>query len=388
MWAAQMNNPALTAFKPGGTFSPAEIPSLIQLALTGIRPMLNRQEGIFCFRLRRTPTGLAQEGLSLRYTMMTLIGLQQCRIHGLDVPVDVDEILDRLLSDLKWIDNPGDLGLLFWTCAAISPHRLSQLLGRVDPERALEKSSVASRRSTMELAWYLTGMAHASVASPELKRLLKNGAFRVFEWLKANQGNHGFFGHSARQGSVSSILRGHIGSFADQVYPICAFAKFGSAYDHDAAIEAAAGCAQTICNAQGSLGQWWWHYDAGRGEVFERYPVYSVHQHGMAPMALFAIQEVAPVDFSENIYRGLNWITGANELGLDMRDDSAGLAWRNIYSRSDGPRYLSWTRSFLGRHHGSRTPGNLDVTWECRPYELGWLLYAFAGRGTTGGPEV
>ena len=33
-------------------------------------------------------------------------------------------------------------------------------------------------------------------------------------------------------------------------------------------------------------GQWWWHYDVRDGSVVERYPVYSVHQHAMAPMAL------------------------------------------------------------------------------------------------------
>jgi hypothetical protein len=23
---------------------------------------------------------------------------------------------------------------------------------------------------------------------------------------------------------------------------------------------------------------------------------------------------------------------------------------------------------------------SMDILWECRPYHLGWLLYAFAGR--------
>jgi hypothetical protein len=30
--------------------------------------------------------------------------------------------------------------------------------------------------------------------------------------------------------------------------------------------------------------------------------------------------------------------------------------------------------------HVSTAPGNLNIKYECRPYELGWLLYAFAGR--------
>ena len=31
-----------------------------------------------------------------------------------------------------------------------------------------------------------------------------------------------------------------------------------------------------------------------------------------------------------------------------------------------------------------RTAGTLRILHECRPYELGWLLYAFAGRESKG----
>jgi hypothetical protein len=30
------------------------------------------------------------------------------------------------------------------------------------------------------------------------------------------------------------------------------------------------------------------------------------------------------------------------------------------------------------------TPAELRILHECRPYELGWLLYAFAGRESDG----
>ena len=68
-------------------------------------------------------------------------------------------------------------------------------------------------------------------------------------------------------------------------------------------------CANAICNLQGPLGQWWWHYDSMTGRVAERYPVYSVHQHAMAPMALFAAQDACNADFREpNLQRaGVDW---------------------------------------------------------------------------------
>ena len=67
------------------------------------------------------------------------------------------------------------------------------------------------------------------------------------------------------------------------------------------------------------MGQWWWHYDSLTGNVFQRYPVYAVHQHGMAPMALFALADAARLDFSQSICNGLAWIYGGNnELAVDL----------------------------------------------------------------------
>ena len=44
----------------------------------------------------------------------------------------------------------------------------------------------------------------------------------------------------------------------------------------------------------------------------------SVHQHAMAPMMLFAAAEAANCDFNEAIYKGLAWISGNNELRLNL----------------------------------------------------------------------
>ena len=111
------------------------------------------------------------------------------------------------------------------------------------------------------------------------------------------------------------------------------------------------------------------------GRVVERYPVYSVHQHAMAPMALFAAQDACDADFREQIYKGLGWIGGANELQQDLKNESASVIWRCIYP----PK----SRSYLGRISvlmGKERTAELSILHECRPYELGWLVYAFAGR--------
>ena len=231
----------------------------------------------------------------------------------------------------------------------------------------------------MEIAWFLSGLSHAALIGarelPDLTAL----AEKTFLLVTRNQGRHGTFGHLATGGSAIGALRGRVGSFADQVYPIYALAKFGKAFQNRSALESAGRCADAICQAQGSLGQWWWHYDSVTGKVFQRYPVYSVHQHGMAPMALFAISEAAGRDFNRSIFKGLAWIYGNNELALDLREADSNLVWRSVYRGNPARTYM---REFMDFVRGIPAPvpaDTLRIKFECRPYELGWLLYAFAG---------
>ena len=169
-----------------------------------------------------------------------------------------------------------------------------------------------------------------------------------------------------------------MGSFADQVYPAYAFAVFSRAFNNAQASEIALACAKQICALQGVLGQWWWHYDARTGKVIGRYPVFSVHQEGMAPMALLEVGKLTDTDFSENIYRGLRWNNGSNELGRDMVDLQNSIIWRCIYRPIIFER-IEEICGLLGFAHSPNKPLLLKILHQGRPYCLGWLLYAFAG---------
>src|SRR5208337_2321146 len=151
--------------------------------------------------------------------------------------------------------------------------------------------------------------------TPKLAETLTDLAVETYHRLIENQGDHGFFGHLNTKRSLAGRLRGQIGSFADQLYPIYALSKFATSFHVKEPLALALECAKAICRAQGKLGQWWWLYDSRTGRVLSRYPVYSVHQHGMAPMGLFALQEATGQNFTEAIYRGLQWVYGTNELG-------------------------------------------------------------------------
>jgi hypothetical protein len=171
------------------------------------------------------------------------------------------------------------------------------------------------------------------------------------------------------------------------VYPIQALARLAVATDDTTALTAANSAAARIVELQGDAGQWWWHYDARVDGIVEGYPVYSVHQHAMGPMALFDLLEAGGDDHSEAITRGLGWLDQHPEVLEDLVSERHALIWRKV-GRREPPKaarkLAAVTTSFSP---GLHVPGintilpPTEIDHECRPYELGWLLYAWRSAG-------
>lgn len=138
---------------------------------------------------------------------------------------------------------------------------------------------------------------------------------------------------------------------------------------------------------QGPEGQWWWHYDTRDGSVVEGYPVYSVHQHAMGPMALLDLREAGGADHLGAVAKGLRWLDRHPEVDAPLVSEQQGVIWRKV-GRSEprkAVRMISAVTTAL--KPGLHLPG-LDAIFppdrvdrECRPYELGWLLYAWLSGG-------
>ena len=359
------------------------ISQLNDLAISGLTEMFDAGKQLFCFRLKREQSGVVREGLSQRYTIMSLLGLFKGEGNGLLSPIDVKSVCIGLLGNTAWITNVGDLGLMMWLCALAVPEHLHEMCSSLDVQSALSRYPESQECRTMELAWFLSGIAHATLASPTAGPEFRKLATKTYQVLEKNQGESGIFGHLGTKRTLPGFFRGRIGSFADQVYPIYALARFAQAFEVPTALVRARNCADAIIKAQGPLGQWWWHYDSSTGKVLQRYPVYAVHQDGMAPMALFALGEATQSDFTEAIYRGLAWINGNNELKCDLRDTSSAVIWRSIYRPKSWKKYFGEIREFARPGRPSGAMNDLKVLFECRPYHLGWLLYALAGRAVT-----
>ncbi len=93
-------------------------------------------------------------------------------------------------------------------------------------------------------------------------------------------------------------------------------------------------------------------------------------------MALYALSDASGVNYAGPITAGLAWVCGKNELEKDMVSIGDRVIWRCIYQSKMqavvGRVYKFESHSFSQR--------KLRLLHECRPYELGWLLYALSGR--------
>jgi hypothetical protein len=230
---------------------------------------------------------------------------------------------------------------------------------------------------TVELAWVLSALA-AAQREPEWAAAVRDRLLGAFSAAA------GVFPHRVGPGAGGG-LRGHVACFADQVYPIQALARHHRAVGDAGGLAAAARCAERICEQQGGAGQWWWHYDARTGRVIEGYPVYSVHQDAMGPMALLDLAEAGGPDFADAVRRGVDWMREAPELGVCLVDESERVIWRKV-ARSDPRKLVRALRAGASRLHPQLRLGWLDaafppnaVDWESRPYHLGWVLHTWLG---------
>lgn len=356
---------------------------MVETALTGLPRMLDPDSGVFTFTVR--PSGPA--GRSLRYTAITLIGLTAAARAGFETRLDLARLVRGLVERRREISNPGELGLLLWCLSDFHEEGTpmhDDIIARIPttPPRLRGLTST-------ELGWLLSGLARTAQVAPAHAEA-KDKAHAVYAALRANCGESGLFCYGGRAGGrLRRSLRRHLGFFDNQVYGIHACADYFRAFGDREALATAGRCVEQILHAQGPLGQWAWHYNVRSGAVVDRYPVYAVHQHGMGPMALNAVAEITGTSHDDALERSVAWVFGENELRRAMIDADQGIIWRSIRRRIAHNKLIHVFKalSLVGlQAAGNRlatvvnAPGQLDVDMECRPYELGWLLMAFARR--------
>lgn len=319
------------------------------------------------------------EGDSLRYAAIVALGLsytdtatqQQILAGG-----TAAELARTCAVRAEKSPDTGAVALAAWAAAEAGRFHAAALFKQL----GLRLGSNAPI-ATVQCAWALTA-ALAAGKLGDTRGVVSLAADRLMSGLSSA----GLLPHNL-PASASGRLRAHVGCFADQVYTIQALARLHAAQPNALALSAAEACAERICALQGPAGQWWWHYDARSGGVVEGYPVYSVHQHAMAPMALFDLREAGGTDYSQAIIKGMQWLENHPEVPAALVVPEKGVIWRKVARREPRKAVRAISAVTTALMPGLHAPGiemlfpPTTVDYECRPYELGWLMYAWLGGG-------
>jgi hypothetical protein len=353
----------------------ARTPVLHDLCVARLRDCVDPESGLFGRQIRDGSWAPTQGTEAITSTAICLIGLTRAGIPAGEV-VDPSDILGRTADSIGRQRYFGGLGLAFWAASTLRASAPLDLLARagLDPD-ALVK--VIPGLTTMEVAWLVSGLLHV-----DHPRLRPAGDAALGELRGRLDSETLVFRHASAAAPLRHRLRGRIANFADQVYPVQALA-FAAIVQGSAELRMLADrCATRMAAAQGPLGQWWWHHDSKTGRVIERYPVYSVHQHSMAPMAFRCLSAAGGQDHANAVSRSRTWLQ-ANELGLDMTEAATGIIWRSIERDERGIAHLGQrVRIALARPASKEAAPRLRLNREMRPYEWGWLLYSTAIEAT------
>jgi hypothetical protein len=313
---------------------------------------------------------LYEPGAQAKYTLNCLMGLHRAEKAGYALFCEVPRAYASVVESAE--EHMGDaenMAAALWAADAIGVEPLS---GHVDWVQSFVESASRPALTAQALAWLILASAGSTSATRRQLPALIDLALQRYVHPRTFLVRH-----------VPDGLRSSMASFAASCYTAYALlsvaARNGDRRAHRVGLE----IARRLVRLQGPRGQWAWFYHVPRGMVLDYYPVYAVHQHSMAPLFLLAGLDAGERDFREPLKKGFAWILGSNEVGQGMVDKERGVIWRSV-ERSGAfgrvARGLSAVWPARGPARTAARPRNLRLNTECRSYELGWGLWAFAGR--------
>lgn len=320
------------------------------------------------------------KGESIRYAAISQIGIAKwIKSHPQDSEC-LPGLWPRISAGFETITHIGDMALSVWAGVDSQANDVDKFVKAL-VKLWLEQAGICN---AVELGWVVQACTRLSCEkgdlSPEIEKVLKGAHGQLADLF--NSQSSLFQRHN--RGSMRQAVSRRVACFADQVYPIVAMSNYGMVFNDQRSIEMASSAVDQICKYQGQLGQWQWHYDVSGNKLSEEYPVFSVHQDSMAPMAILIGDKASNANHLKEIELGVRWLFGANELQQDLVLQDQGIVWRDI-ERCEPEKFSRSARGLccvLGLKGVQRYLGNLfskfKVNYECRPYHLGWILYAWA----------
>ncbi|MCB9069392.1 MAG: hypothetical protein H6629_16490 [Calditrichae bacterium] len=350
---------------------------LIDVAMNGLGEMFDPKTQLFYDRVVQTPDGyLIATDHNLRYSLISLLGLYQFEIWGGQSPINISRTLQCILDDTSVIKNGADAGLLLWLTSLVSPEKVTSLYLQLDIDNLFNRFSDAKRGETKSLGWLLTGLSFASMTTGSQINRWSRAARSIADQLIRNYGGKGIF-YSRSIYTIGGILKSGVSNFVDQINAIYGLTVFSTLFDSPEAREISLNCAINLAAQQGESGQWWWEYKVSTGKAIRKYPIFSAHQYGLAPMALAAIGKVTGVDFKLNINKGLQWVAGNNECFANLIDSKNAVIWSGVKTERRN-HSLNPFKTIYGIINSPKLSRKFVIPLECRPSQLGWLLYALS----------
>ena len=206
-------------------------------------PAMRLADGAFCHEV--VAPGLEPRGRSLRYTLISLLGLQRARAAGLEVTVDPGELYELAVDE---IDAPeitiGDLGLLLWADAPSGEQVARQ--GRLPPARQDRRQPAGPRGPRAELGRDRRGRGRRRHPAGRRARSDSSRA------------------SSPRAGCSATSdagRRARFPNFATQIYGVLALA-IAARHGREAALAPARRAADRLLELQRQDGGWPWIFDA------------------------------------------------------------------------------------------------------------------------------
>ncbi len=357
---------------------------LVDLSLEVLPAMRDERTGLFTHKTVVRDGAYLNREPNVLYSTVSLVGLLTQGRRPVESVLDLGTAMDSAHVAVARRGVPAEQANLIWASALAEDGRGEQLLANL-------AEAEPRRCPSGELGQVLHGLVTGAEAFAAKRDLAMGAAERCAAELlrRFRPGADVFRATPARRALPRrELVESGLTHFASQVYPLHGLAAFHLATG-TAPADALARVAERVVEAQGPLGQWWWLYSTRTRRVLDGYPVYSVHQDGMAFLGLMELEKLGIGSFAEPLCLGLDWLDGANELGVEMVDGEPPLINRCIqrvgshadraYGVSRGNIARVVARSFVPRASGDRTetePAGLEVLRECRSYHLGWLLYA------------
>jgi len=355
-----------------------------ELSLRGIRDTFNPTEALWDRQLRAGVWAPTLGTESITSTLICLIGVDRWDAAAWpSLGATPAAALRAARERLAGTPYPGGLGLLVWANALYGDADLEQVLRETGLDLG-DRRTFSAGLTSMEASWLLSGLLHEYSRRPATGTRDFVDAVLTDVHQRLDAAGSGLMPHATTRAPLGHRVRRHVANFADQIYALQALSFASMTIDSAGSYTRARTLGTRLLELQGPLGQWWWQYDSRTGTTADRYPVYSVHQHAMAPMALLAYSAAArergdDPGIADPIRLSAGW-EERNELGLSLVEPGRTI-WRSVEIEAGRlGRTARHARVLVGRGAGEptdRLPA-LVLNRETRPYEWAWHLYAQA----------